>query len=86
MNELNKIYDDICNITDATTFYSSEEIEEQRNDFISSMQNENKEYRKQYTDFLQEQIESMRPVGTHGQYDFELEREIENIIERINKY
>lgn len=82
-NHASDIFDYIAELTDAKRFFSDEELSENKETFISDLMNGHKQH---YIDFLNTQIQEIKPAGLHGVYDFELIREYEEIINKIENF
>lgn len=80
--EINAIFKEYAELTDASRYFSAEELEEQKHTFITDLA---VGYKAHYIAFLKEQIEEIKPADIHGVYDFGLIREYEVLIERIER-
>ena len=71
-----------ADFTDAKRYFSDEEFKESRENFISDIMNGNTQH---YIDMMRREIDERRPVGKHGVYDFSDERQIDKMIETIER-
>lgn len=79
---LSCVFDEWADFTDATRYFSAEELQESKETFISDIMNGHTQH---YIDMMRKEIEERRPVGIYGVYDFTDERQIENMIEAIER-
>ena len=77
------IHSIICDLTDARHYFCAEELQESKKQFIDDLIQGKKQH---YIDFLKNEIEEIKPAGLHGVYDFELIREYEEIINKIENF
>ena len=78
--EATNIFNEYANLTDASRYFSEEELEESKEVFILDLLNGSK---TQYINAIIEQISEIKPIGLHGVYDFDLIRDYETILQRI---
>lgn len=71
-----------ADFTDAKRYFSDEELKESRETFISDIMNG---FTQHYIDMMRQEIYERRPVGKYGVYDFSDERQIESMIETIER-
>lgn len=79
---LANLFDEWADFTDATRYFSTEELQESKETFISDIMNGHTQH---YIDMMRQEIAERRPVGKHGVYDFSDERQIETMIETIER-
>lgn len=80
---LEQLFANYCDLTDAGRYFCADELEESKKQFIDDLMHGEKQH---YIDFLKNEIEEIKPAGLHGVYDFELIREYEAIIDKIENF
>lgn len=81
LQTIEQLFADYCDLTDAQRYFSDEEIQESKENFINDLLNNRKEH---YISFIDEEIENIKPIK-YGCYDFELIRQYEDIKKRITE-
>ena len=79
---LETVFYEWAEFTDAKRYFSDEELKESRETFIRDIMNGHTQH---YIDMMQNEIIERRPASVHGVYDFSDERQIENMIETIER-
>lgn len=79
---LESVFNEWVDFTDAKRYFSDEELKESKDTFISDIMNGHTQH---YIDMMRQEIDERRPVGKYGVYDFADERQIESMIETIER-